>query len=542
MPRSLTSAVRLLLSGTALCLSTVTRAAEVTPVPAPPAEGDTSAAALAVAQPGPVFVAALPEDATLAGRAWRAAITCTGWTAPHHPQVRIERRTVGAFDGRAHLDGDGLHRIELSGAHPRRSLLHEIAHAWARRGPAALTEGRADLLADCMARTLTDPDLLDPDDGRDLAALPDLRRWSNPRTHSGSDLLDESRADGYLGSARLFRVIDAVVPARQLWPRDGQLRWRDLEGRLLGQGPKGAIVWDVLEGGVERQREALSDADRDGLPWLAEILLGTDPERWDSDGDGWWDGASRAPIGAVPLPPDGSVVCSGVAAGKAGARLQVRYRATRATTHPPVRVVAGDVWLVDDPARGVRIDPHEPVLLALEGGLTDATGGAWALAGGQDLVNAWNCRSTPRYTVWVADPAATVALETFARELDEHMHRAEGLLGPADKRLVVALGSDPMRVRADAIYLSSGLLDWASQTGRLDALAGLAVALHRTWSGPGGVRRWDTAEALTRALVDAPPETLFVAVDEEQTADRAREAERCAWAGVVAGRCTLSDP
>ena len=90
-------------------------------------------------------------------------------------------------------------------------------------------------------------------------------------------------------------------------------RVRELEALLVHAGPRGAIVWDVLEGGVDRQREALSDKDLDGQPWLAEILSGTDPNRWDSDGDGWWDGASAAPVGAVPLPPDGTAVCSGVA-------------------------------------------------------------------------------------------------------------------------------------------------------------------------------------------------------------------------------------
>jgi len=499
----------------------------------------TSSAQGSSAPIAPRFVADDLDDAVLARKAWGAAEHCTGWTAPAHEQVRITRGpAVGGYDGRAYIDADGLERIELSGLDPRRSLLHEIAHAWTRKGPATLNEGRTDLLADCMALTLTDPDLLDPDDGRDLSALPDLRRWTNPRTHEGSDMLDEGRADAYLGAARLFRVVGTVVAPRRLWPQDGQLRWKELEALLVHSGPRGAIVWDVLEGGVERQREALSDRDRDGQPWLAEILSGTDPERWDSDGDGWWDGASPAPVGAVPLPPDGTAVCSGVAAGHQGARLQVRYRATRAAERAPVKVLAGDLWIVDDPARGVRVDPGEPVLLALEGGQREATGGAWALAGGQDLVNAWNCRSTPRYTVWVAEPTATISLQAFTRAVDEHLHRADGLLGPASRRLVVSLGAERVAITPDAVHLSTGLLAWAQEHDRIDALAGLAVALHRTWQGPEHARRFDTAEALTRALVDDPPDTLFVAVDHEHPTAREHEAARCAWKGVVSGTCT----
>jgi len=177
------------------------------------------------------------------------------------------------------------------------------------------------------------------------------------------------------------------------------------------------------------------------------------------------------------------------------------------------------------------------VMLALEGGQRDATGGAWALAGGQDLVNAWNCRSNPRHTVWVADPTATISLEAFSASVDEHLHRADGLLGPAHKRLVVALGAERVAITPEAVHLSTGLLHWAQEHDRLDALAGLAVALHRTWLGPEDARRFDTAEALTRALVDDPPETLFVAVDEEHPRARALDAARCDWARVVAGTC-----
>lgn len=490
----------------------------------------------------PEFRADHPDLEALARRAWQAGEACAGWKAPAHPRIRVVHNAqMDGYDGRAYLDNQGLYRVELAGQNPRRSLLHEIAHAWARRGPPALTEGRTDLLADCMATRLAEPDLLDPDPGRDLDALPDLRRWTNPRNYTGGGGLDAGRSDAYLGSARLLRVVETVLPPERIWPQDGQLRWKDLEHALLRAGPKGAIIVDTLEGGEARQREALTDHDRDGQPWLAEILVGTDPARWDSDGDGWWDGADPrqlgAPVGAVPLPPDGSAVCSGVAAGQEGARIQVAYEATRIAHRPKVRVVAGDVWLVDDPALGVRIDPQEPVLLALDGGLRASTGGAWAHPGGQGLSTAWNCRSNPRYTVWIADAQATPALDAFEAELADHLHRADSLLGPSPRRLVVAMGADQVRVTDDAVYLSRGQVRWAQQHDRLDALAGLAIALHRTRLAAEGHRGWDTAEALIRALVDDPPATLFVAVDEEHPAARTAEAADCPWRQMVNGTC-----
>jgi hypothetical protein len=486
----------------------------------------------------PTFMADQVEDATLAQRAWAAGVACTGWTPPHHPEVRLVRGpVVDGYLGRAHVDAQGLFRIDLPEDRPRRTLIHEISHAWASRGPAALTEGRADLLADCIATRLPAHDLLDPDPGHDLDHLPDLRKWSHPRGAHTARLADRERSDAYLGASRLLRVVSTLVPYRELFPEDGTLRWKDLDRLLDEAGPRGAIVLDVLAGGPERQAAALTDRDRDGVPWLAEILGTTDPDRWDSDGDGWWDGAPAAPVGAVPLPPDGSAVCSGLTASPRGGRVQVSSRVTRASDPPRVRVIAGDVWILDDPARGVAVEPNQPILLALDGGLVGATGGAWALAGGQDLLNAWNCRSDPRRTIWLADPTFAPQLTSFVAQLDEHLDRANGLVGPAPSRLVVGLGTDAVFVDGDGVRLSNAMLTWARDRDRVDALAALAVALHRAWLAPPDERRWDTAEALLIALVDDPPTELFVSADRDQHERRAFAAQHCGWRGLIVGPC-----
>lgn len=496
---------------------------------------------LALATPalaGPTFVSDILSDASLARRAWAAGATCTGWVAPHHQHIEIRRvPTVEGYAGRAYVDADGLHRVEISDERTARTLIHEIAHAWASRGPATLTEGRADLLADCIATRLPALELLDPDPGDNLDHLPDLRRWTQSQSVHTSQLQDRERAHAYLGSSRLLRVIATIVPREQLWPRDGSLRWRDLEDLLEAAGPHGAIVLDVLSGGAERQAEALTDHDRDGLPWLAEILGATDPDAWDSDGDGWWDGAPQAPAGSVPLPPDGSAVCSGLTASPHGGRVQVRSGVTRASHAPKVRVIAGDTWILDDPAAGVAIPPSQPVLLALDGGLRGATGGAWALAGGQQMSNAWNCRSTPTYTVWLADPTLAPQLLPFVKNLDEHLNRARGLVGSTTRRIVVGLGAPRLHIDTDGVRLPTALLTWAQQHDRLDAVAGLAVALHRAWLAPPEERRWDTAEALMTALIDDPTDDLFVGVDELDIRTRADEAAQCGWRQRILSNC-----
>lgn len=80
------------------------------------------------------------------------------------------------------------------------------------------------------------------------------------------------------------------------------------EDVALAEAACGAKIRAVLDGGAASQRAALQDEDLDALSDLYEALAGTDPTRWDTDGDGWWDGATPVP-GAVPLPRNGRPVC-----------------------------------------------------------------------------------------------------------------------------------------------------------------------------------------------------------------------------------------
>jgi hypothetical protein len=491
----------------------------------------------------PRFVSHDPQLEEAARRAWTAAEQCTGWTAPAHEQVEIASTYLrGGYAGGAQVDRRGLAKVVLWSDVPERALVHEIAHAWARSGPPTLNEGRADLLADCIARTGRGLAPLDPDSGRDLDFMPDLRHWVSGEEGRVTDI-EALRSDAYLAAGRFLRVVATVVEPQRLWPRSGRLDWPDIEDMLLDAGPRGQLVQAVVEAGRARQRDALSDRDRDGIPWLAEVLDGTDPERWDSDGDGWWDGApDDVPrVAAVPLPRDGTPVCSGLSGGKERGTALVLAGGALRGDRAQLEVRAGGAVLQEDPAVGVEVPAGAPLLVALGGDVGQVTGGMWALAGGQGLVLDWNCRSTPRYTVWVDDPPAAMLLADLARELDVHLARAEAALGgPAARRVVVVLGDGHAAVASDGVHIASGWVEWAQRTGRVDALAGVAVALHRVWeSDDADERRWDVAEALTRLIVDDPPDLTFVAVDLGLVDRRAAEAEACAegWFGMLRGRC-----
>jgi len=458
----------------------------------------------------PVFQSSNPDLEKAAYDAWETAIQCTGWEPSVSPVVTIRKGNVeGAFDSAAGFTDDKLVRIDLGPENPRRDLLHELAHAWARKGPATLTEGRADWLADCIATSRPDLGPLDPDSGGTLSAMEDLRKWTN----ANNDIADDTeRMQAYQAAARWIRIVAEILPRERLFPKNGELRWRQLIRGLEKAGPKGVIALSALEGGVDRQREALSDQDRDGQPRLLEILQGTQPDRWDSDGDGWWDGAKLPKdLTSVPIPLDGSPVCSGLTSGSEASRVYVRTGgAWRGPKEAPLRVLAGDTLIVNDPKEGVRVEPHQPILLLLDGVNNGASGGVWVQIGGQGLSLNWNCHSTPRYTIWVRDPKMTPFLYPFENALKEHLDRARTLLGPQKGRLVIHLGTPAMDVNPQVVQLSSGFLEWAQEQNRPDAAAALAIALQRVWSRPLEARNWDTAEAMARSMMDNPPPTLFV--------------------------------
>jgi hypothetical protein len=494
----------------------------------------------------PVFSAFSPDVAEKARLAWTAAEACTGWEAPHHEQVEVRQGYVpGGFVGGAWIDGDGLYRVQLGLDNVDRALVHEIAHAWATAGPSALTEGRADLLADCIVTRAPSVAPLDPDPGTSLQQMPDLRRWSASR-RDGVDL-DTSRSDAYLGAARLMRAVAEVVDRRSLWPTSGLLRWRDFDDLLRNAGAPGTMVLAMLAGGERTQREALSDADGDGEPWLAEVLGGTDPNRWDSDGDGWWDGAAPPSISAVPLPPDGTPVCAGFS-GRPGAMVQILASGVlRSGVPPEVSAFEGSYNLEGDLSLGVTLSGRGPLLMRLSA-TPRAAGGLWAMVGGNGLQIDGSCQSNPRHTVWWSGDARTpraavwdVGLrDEFLGVVDIYLGRAEALLGPSPTRLVVQLGGEGTEVRPDGVVqLSDGELAWARAAGRPDALAAVAVAVHRVFSAKHVERAAEGAEALTRAILDNPPDLTFVSVDLQQAERRAKTATGCdqGWTGALAGRC-----
>lgn len=419
-------------------------------------------ATFSIAWGAPRFVG-LPEDVRIAERAWRAATRCAGRPGRAAAEVELVRKTNPLdYLGVAHTEQDGtLWRIDLNADADRQRevVVHEVTHAWVSEGPVALVEGSAELLADCVVRT--DPGLapLQFDDGRDLVGLPDLTSWRKPGEDAPTEL-HAFRTDAYVGAARLLRTVADVVGTASLW--DGHpLGWEELRERLLAGGERGAELVAALDGGMVGQRAALADEDRDGLTALQERWLGTDDTVFDSDGDGWWDGA-LAPAGSVVLPLDGTPVCAPGGVARVGAE-------ARGASLPDVLVEGGVVRLSQLPP-------------------ADATGGWWVVpAPGPS----GSCSSSARVTVWTEDPALASLVPAVASAVEDALLASESRLGVGPQRVAVVLGGTS-RVEGEVIRLGGEDLSDPAQTGRV------AVAARRLWLD--GVRDWTAVDAVARAL------------------------------------------
>lgn len=456
---------------------------------------------IAVALAAPRFVADQPSDGEIAAIAWEAAIECTGWEAASHAEIRVERGSVRkGFLGLASADDQGLYRIEIDATNERSAevIVHEVAHAWVRHGPTALVEGRAELLADCMVHARPGLAPLQWDDGRELVGMPDLKAWKSSEDH-GPSANPLMRTDAYLGAARLVRLAGLVLPERALWPADDQVDWLDLDAMLAQSGQPGERLREVLRADPDTQRKALSDLDQDGLPLVGERMLGTDPARFDTDADGWWDGA-EVPADARPLPFDGTPVCSGWATGPTGgvAVLKTGGNLRGSPAPMPVLRAGHDVF-----ARGrVALVGSGSVLVELDGDPEVVSGGLWARVEGHGLVPDTACVDDERRVVWAAEARWRASVPAFAHALSVALERADERLGPSSHRLAVVLGGPVSKVDGPVVHLSSEELARRGPS----ALAAQAVAMRRVWEASASVRDWRDVDAIAGRLSepDAP--------------------------------------
>jgi hypothetical protein len=289
----------------------------------------------------------------------------------------------------------------------------------------------------------------------------------------------------------------------------------------------------VLDAGVAGQRVALGDEDDDGLGAIDEALGGTDPARWDTDGDGWWDGAPaslRRP-GRSGLPPSFSVACTGRAAGPLGALVRVW---DGAASDSPL------VWVDGEPLRiGDHAAPRAPVPLWIRPGgsiaLSGRTGSAsFAHLVGIGLVSDHGCVVADRWTVLGGNtrPARV-------RAIGEALARLDGVaavrFGAARHRVVLHLAGPPQN-QADIRVPPRLRGDDVSE----DAIAAWAVAWDRIAHAPVAEEGGGDAlvEAFARSFVGEADAAPWGPVSRDVGAWR-DVAAACpdGWIGVLDARC-----
>ncbi|MBT3223046.1 MAG: hypothetical protein HN348_28560, partial [Proteobacteria bacterium] len=357
-----------------------------------------------------------------------------------------------------------------------------------------------------------------------LAQMPDLRSWSS------EDGLNREAVDAaYIGSFKLFRAI-AIVLGKKTLERE-MSTWDAVEAALDADGSRRARrIMRVIEGGVDKQRSALLDEDRDDLCELQELLMGTDPELWDSDGDGWWDGASpEHPQNGLPLPRDGSLLCGLYRSQDEGV--------LKVTHHGSMR---GYNLASADFSHDER-----DLLVSMSDKMMMHPGGTWIELQGSDLEPNPRCHWTPRLTIAAGSDTVADQLEPLAQAVEMILDDTSERFGrPVDHRLVIqvkGLETDWAHQGVQhPVVLPIEHLEWASTPEKMNIVAAQVVAMY--WLGYAGDSRLQSlaaSVALSRFIAPEGAKHQIAVAFANDVRLWTKLADKCkdGWAGVLRHEC-----
>ena len=269
--------------------------------------------------------------------------------------------------------------------------------------------------------------------------MPELTTWT---AAAQKTMTPQQVQAAYAGSLRFFLAMGEIVPPADLFAA-GAMDWTRVRA-LLAKDPRGAPLLAALDGGVDAERDALADPDQDGVTTVVETMQGTDPNRWDTDGDGWWDGRPASlPPGALPVPHDSSRICPHKLAGEGATRL----------------IVGGNLRGFDLGGYALTLSGNNNYLqFAPE--LAERPGGYWYIVIGKSLADNPKCRVTPLVTLRAVDDATPEELDALAQALAT-AHEKVATLVPLTERLVVDVSGNGVMGGRGGATVASDVIGWA---------------------------------------------------------------------------------
>lgn len=267
---------------------------------------------LATALAAPTFQADSPAVRDLAAELWPHVQNCAGGDDPGIRTVRIETKLEGASWVKVTEteDGDKTALLLLRRAGREWTagpLTHELAHIWFGDGPDVLAQARAEAVRLCVAQILPHVAAMGLDPAQLHLPDHDLRVWD--RDHA-----DVVTAQSYGSHEAMVLLLSSMSPTIDLSELldDDVTGWEHMHAILKAEAETEPLVLKVLEafeGGMASQHALFTDPDGDNIPTIREWFAGSDPTRFDSDGDGAVDGAEHRPANSTILPFDGSTIC-----------------------------------------------------------------------------------------------------------------------------------------------------------------------------------------------------------------------------------------
>lgn len=477
----------------------------------------SAAAPTFVAMPAdPAVRPASPTELATAQRLYAAAAKCTGWE-PKVARVSLGYASLPPYLGGVATPVGADFELVIDVADPE-ALAHEVAHLWFHGGHDALTEGRAEVLGLCALRL--DPVYAAPVSAVTSTRFDDLRTWRyEPERFSAGD------GAYYVASRLLLTAIAEAVGEATVFRAD-VTTWEPILEALRAKDEIGRRIADQVAAGPEGQRALLSNDDRDDWPLVLELVHHTDPNRWDSDGDGWWDGAGVVPSGATVIFADDTFTCLPRMALADGSVLRVHRRDANG------RVVESE---------------HVVGTWTYKLGFPEGSPNGWVIPGAGRWGRNDQCGSNPYATVTVTkweDKPSMEAVDPLLAALPKAWKEAQQQLGlpPSPRRLRIEVGGDQDFVtnngKRPIVHLSSYTLraarkDW-TLPGKLAIAAQVMSESGRRFAiFPGAV------DAFAGWLFPSIGGKLYFSDDPREVRRWQATAAKCAtsWRGLLDGSC-----